>query len=287
MDGSIAPGAGGGEPLGPIRGFMFDLDGTLALGNRDLKGYETLPGAVEVLQTLKDRGVPFVVLTNGSALPGSVQAPRLRAVGLCVEDDQMLTPSSVTADVLARKGVKRVLVLGSRGVDHALTETGLECLFTGDPGHTEVDAVYVGWHPDCTMKDIEAACHAIWGGAKLYVASHVPFFAGHGGRTIGYSYAIVAAIRSLAKVPMTITGKPSQFALRFVARKMGVPVTSVGVVGDDPSLETYMARKGGATGFGVTTGLYKAADWAAQPPANRPHRLLENVGELLKLGVIA
>ncbi len=45
------------------------------------------------------------------------------------------------------------------------------------------------------MKDIEAACHAIWGGAKLYVASDVPFFATKQGRTIGYSFAIVGAIR--------------------------------------------------------------------------------------------
>ena len=60
-----------------------------------------------------------------------------------------------------------------------------------------------------------------------------------------------------------------------------------GVVGDDPTLETAMARKAGAIGFGVTTGIYKQEDWLAQPPANRPHRLLTCVGDLLKLGVIA
>ncbi len=48
-----------------------------------------------------------------------------------------------------------------------------------------------------------------------------------------------------------------------------------------------MARKGGAVGFGVETGLTKAAGWAAQPPARRPHRVLASVGELLALGVIA
>ena len=34
------------------------------------------------------------------------------------------------------------------------------------------------------MKDIEAACQAIWGGAKMYVASDVPFFATKHGRNI-------------------------------------------------------------------------------------------------------
>ncbi len=274
------------EPMAPLDGFMFDLDGTLALGHRAGGGYELLPGAAEVLTALNARGVPFVILTNGSAYPASVQAPVLRAAGLPVEDAQMLTPSSVTADFLARRGVKRCLVLGSRGVGHALAEAGVETVFTGEPRTSEVEAVYVGWHPDCGMKDIDAACQAIWNGAKLYVASDVPFFATREGRSIGYSHAIVAAIRSLAPVRKTITGKPSMHAMRFVARKLGVPMHRIGVVGDDPQLETYMARKAGAVGFGVTTGIRKAEDWAAQPPANRAHRLLTVVGDLLTSGAI-
>ena len=274
------------EPLPTPAGYMFDLDGTLVLGDRSGHGYQVLPGARQVLETLKAKDIPFVILTNGSAYPAATQAPRLRAVGLPVEDAQMLTPSSVTADYLSRKGVKRALILGTPGVGHALAEAGIELLFTGQPGADAVDAVYVGWHPDCTMKDIETACHAIWNGAGLYVASSVPFFATHGGKSIGYSHAITAAIRSLAKVKPVITGKPSQHAMRFVARKLGLPVQKVGVVGDDPTLEPAMARKGGAIGFGVLTGIYDQDAWASQPPANRPDRLLTCVGDLLELGVI-
>jgi len=40
--------------------------------------------------------------------------------GLPIDDAQMLTPSSVTAGVLMRQGVKRALILGSPGVGHAL-----------------------------------------------------------------------------------------------------------------------------------------------------------------------
>jgi len=55
----------------------------------------------------------------------------------------------------------------------------------------------------------------------------------------------------------------------------------VGVVGDDPLVEMIMARRGGAVGFGVTTGISKASDWARQPPGRRPHRVLRSLGELL------
>ncbi|HVY81294.1 MAG TPA: HAD hydrolase-like protein [Steroidobacteraceae bacterium] len=274
------------EPLPAIKGFMFDLDGTLLLSDRSLGGYEVLPGAVEVLTTLKERAIPFVVLTNGSAYPPAEQAAKLRGIGLPIADEQMFTPSSVAAEVMKRRGVRRALVLGKRGVGHALAEAGIETVYPGEPRATEVEAVYIGWHPDCTMKDIEAACQAIWAGAKMYVASDVPFFATRHGRSMGYSYAIVGAVRRMTKAPMILTGKPSLHALRFVAKKLGMPVREVGVIGDDPLVEIIMARRGGATAFGVTTGVTGLAEWASQPKLRRPHRVLTHIRELLTCGAI-
>lgn len=283
MDGSLNDW---NEPLQPIAGFMFDVDGTLILSDSKLGGYRVLPGAIEVLTALKAQGIPYVLLTNGSAYPPAEQAEKLRALGLPLEDAQMLTPSSVAADLMPRQGVKRALILGTAGVGHALAEAGIETVFTDQEGADRVDAVYIGWHPDCGMKDIATACEAIWNGAKLYVASDVPFFASSAGKTIGYSHAITAAVRKMTGAPMILTGKPSLHALRFVARKLGAPMRKVGVVGDDPLAEIIMARRGGAPGFGVTTGFTKAQDWAVQPPLRRPHRVLSGVGDLLELGVI-
>ena len=267
----------------PIKGFMFDVDGTLLLSDRSLGNYEVLPGAAEVLSTLKAQAIPFVLLTNGSAYPPAEQAARLRKVGLPVEDLQMITPSSVAADLMSRRKIKRTLVLGTSGVGQALRDAGIVTVHAGEPQATEVDAVYVGWHPDCNMKDIEAASHAIWAGAKLYVASDVPFFASKQGRTIGYSYAIVGAIRRLTKAPAILTGKPSLHALRFVARRLGVAMRAVGVVGDDPLVEILMAHRGGATAMGVTTGVTTFEDWSRQPAMRRPHHILTSLRDVLAL----
>jgi len=267
--------------LRPVQGFVFDLDGTLVLGDRSLSGYQVLPGAVEILNALKARGIPFVVLTNGTNYPPEEQAPKLRAVGLPISDEALLTPSSVAADLMPRRSVKRVLVLGTPGVGQPLARAGMQAVFPNDEGTDRVDAVYIGWHPDCRMKDIEAAVKAIWNGAKLYVASDVPFFATAGGKTMGYSYAISAAVRRITRVPMILTGKPSLHALRLVAKRLGIHKSKVGVVGDDPLVEMIMARQGGAVGFGVTTGISKASDWAKQPLGRRPHRVLRSLGELL------
>src|SRR5271156_3714165 len=116
------------KTLSPAKGFMFDLDGTLLLSDRRLGGYEVLPGAIEVLSTLQRGAIPFVVLTNGSAYRPADQAKRLRGVGLEVADEQMLTPSSVAADLMRRRGVPRALILGSRGVGEVLAESGIETI---------------------------------------------------------------------------------------------------------------------------------------------------------------
>jgi 4-nitrophenyl phosphatase len=272
--------------LAPAKGFMFDLDGTLVLSDRTLGGYEVLPGAIEVLSAFQRGAVPFVVLTNGSAYRPAEQARRLRSIGLPIEDYQMLTPSSIAADLMRRAGITRALILGSRGVGEVLSESGIETLFPGAPRSLDVQAVYVGWHPECTMKDIEAACNAIWAGAKLYVASDVPFFATKHGRTLGYSYAIVGAIRRLTKARILLTGKPSLQALRFVAKTLQLPVRDIAVVGDDPLVEILMARRGGATALGVVTGMTTREEWALKPELQRPHHVLEEIRDILTCGVV-
>jgi ribonucleotide monophosphatase NagD (HAD superfamily) len=109
----------------------------------------------------------------------------------------------------------------------------------------------------------------------------VPFFATKQGRTMGYSYAIVGAIRRVTRAPMILTGKPSLHALRLVARRLGLRFRELGIVGDDPSVEILMARRGGATSFAVTTGVTSRAEWLRQTGLRQPHQVLDQLDNLL------
>lgn len=274
------------EPLRPAGGFMFDLDGTLILSDKALGGYTLLPGAVELLRDLEARGVPYLALTNGSAYPVAEQAPRLRALGLPIPDEHLFTPNSVAAKLFRDRGIARVLVLGTQGVADALQADGVATCFPGEEAAAEADAVYVAWHPDCSMADIHAACDAVLRGAAFFTASDVPFFASRSGRAFGYSCAIAGAIARVTGQEPEVTGKPSLHAMAFVAAKLGVPMDAVVVIGDDPRVETEMARLGGAMGVGVTTGTTSAAEWAAQPPERRPHRVIDSLAELDMAGLL-
>lgn len=274
------------EELRPAQGFMFDLDGTLILSDRQLGGYTLLPGAVELLTELETRGIPFLALTNGSAYPASQQAPRLRALGLPISDAHLFTPNSVAAQLFKDRGVTRVLVLGTQGVADALEGDGVATVLPGQEGAEQADAVYVAWHPDCSMTDIHAACDAVLRGAAFFTASDVPFFASKAGRAFGYSCAISGAIARVTGKEPEVTGKPSLHAMNFVAAKLGVPSRGVVVIGDDPKVETEMARLGDAMGIGVTTGTTSYEEWVACPPERRPHRVIDGLGEIRALGLL-
>ena len=263
------------------KGFMFDLDGTLILSDRKLGGYTAIPGAAEALAALDERGVPWIAMTNGSAYPANVQAPRLRAIGLPIRDERLFTPNSVAGKAMAERGYARVLVLGTQGVVDALEEMGVPCALPGDPGADEADAVYVAWHPECTMDHIHAACGRLLDGAAFLTASDVPYFATKDGRSFGYSCAINGAVARVTGHEPEPCGKPSPLALTLIAEELGIAEAEVGVVGDDAVAEMQMARAGGAIGIAVASGSTSREQWAAQPPERTPHVVIDSVRDLL------
>jgi HAD superfamily hydrolase (TIGR01450 family) len=268
------------------KGLMFDLDGTLILSDRKLGGYTAIPGAAEALRALDERGLPWIAMTNGSAYPASVQAPRLREAGLPVPDERLFTPNSVAGKAMVERGYQRVLVLGTQGVVDALEEMGVRCVLPEDEAAHDADAVYVAWHPECTMPHIHLACERVLEGAALLTASDVPFFATKDGRSFGYSCAINGAIARVTGREPEPCGKPSELALRLVAEQLGVAEEDVGVVGDDAMAEMQMARAGGALGIAVTSGSTSRAQWAAQPHERSPHVVIDSVADLLTEGVV-
>src|SRR5687768_1610461 len=83
------------ERLRAVKGFVFDMDGTLILGDKRNDAMRALPGARELIELLISQGVPYVVLTNGT-----VRSPRdyievLSAAGIPMREGSMMTPSSV------------------------------------------------------------------------------------------------------------------------------------------------------------------------------------------------
>lgn len=270
------------DRLRRVRGFVLDMDGTLVLGDRDNKGLRPLPGAEPLFAAMTALGLPFRIFTNGTTRTPQQYAHALQALGFPVGDDGILTPASTAVDVLRRRGHRRVMVLGGKGITEPLEAAGLE---TVPPMRTtRADAVLAGWYRrELTFDALEAACEAVFGGARFYSASQSLFFATAEGRQLGTSRAISAVVRDITGCRVTVVGKPALPALRSAARHLGVATRELAVVGDDPELEVPMAHKGGALAVAVHTGIGHALSFVDLPEHVRPHLDLPDVGVLANL----
>lgn len=275
------PAAGFVERLRAASAFLFDMDGTLVLGDQRNHGLAPLPGALETTRLLERRGIGFVIFTNGTPRSPQNYAQELRKVGFALDDRQMLTPASSAVELFVRRGYRRVMVLGGEGMTAPLREAGIEVV--APVGRPEADAVFVGWYREFSIDTLESACHAVWGGAQLFSASQTMFFATAQGKALGTSRPISAMIRNLTGCRVNIVGKPSQEALRCAARRLGVPARGLAVVGDDPALEMPMARRAGALAIAVRSGLGDDEAYAQLPEAQRPHVVLDGMNDLLEL----
>jgi 4-nitrophenyl phosphatase len=271
------------QRLRTARGFVFDLDGTLVLGDRRNQSLVPLPGAVEITRWLTRQGTPFAIFTNGTTKTPRQYAAVLRSIGFDVADHVMLTPASSAAAVFARRGYRRVLVLGTDALADPLREAGLEALLPAGDSPPPVDAVLVGWYPGFTMAALEAACHAVWAGAAVYSASQSMFFATAEGRALGTSRAICAMLKSVTGCRVEVVGKPALAALRGAAAVLGARPAELAVVGDAPDLEVAMAHRGRALAVAVTSGLADTASLDSLPAAQRPHLSVRGVDELLAI----
>lgn len=269
--------------LSRIKGFVFDMDGTLALGDKRNKGLLPLPGALDITRWLKDHDIPFVIFTNGTTRTPDHYAETLRDAGFDIQSNQMMTPASSAADIFVRKGYKRVMVMGGEALAKPLADVGIEAVEPGDT--SKVDAIMIGWFREFTMASIEAACTAVWDhGAEVYSASQVIFFAtADGGRGFGTSRMISAVVRDLTGCKVNLVGKPSISAFGTAGRRMGLKLRDIAVVGDDPNLEVPMAHRGRGHAIAVNTGLANKDAYDHLPPSKQPHLIVDGIDELYEL----
>jgi 4-nitrophenyl phosphatase len=267
--------------LDRVDGFLFDIDGTLVLGDKPGgEGGRALPGAVELLEHLRARDVPVAFCTNGSNKPPSDYATHLRHAGIEVSDHECFTPALVSARVIEREVPDaRVMVLGGPSLAEPLRERDIEIVPW--EAFERANAILVGNHMDVTGRELEAACKAAWNGAALFVTSNVSAYAVKGGRAVGVAGAVAAAITHVSGLQPTVTGKPAAEVMAVAAEMTGIAPDRMAVVGDDLRLEIAMARATGATGILVLTGTSKAAEAEALAAGDRPDLVVDDLRGVL------
>jgi NagD protein len=265
--------------LDDVRGFVFDVDGTLV--RRFPDGVRPLPGAVEVLEAIRASGRRLAIFSNGSHLPPEQFARALRADGLPVADEEMVTPVRSALSYLRRRHAgEPVLLFAQPPVAELMAREGVQVADGEDP--TSVRAVLVLHVDDTTIPELERAARAVVGGARLLTANYLPAYAGANGPIFSRGAMVTAAIAKAADVRPTVVGKPSRAAVREVSELLGVPSEELLVTGDDVRMDIGLGLIGGARTVLVRTGITGNTDLSRLPEKRRPHAVIDGVEELLR-----
>jgi HAD superfamily hydrolase (TIGR01450 family) len=266
--------------LDRVRGFVFDIDGTL-VHRTGPSTVEAIPGAVELLERIAASGRPFAVFTNGSHVRPDAFAQQLRAAGLAVADGQVLTPLCSVQTYLGRlRGGASVLPFVTEEAHAYLEGAGVK-LVDGRNG-ARVDAVFVA-HADRTdFDELERAARAVLAGARLLTGSYVAAYAGADGPILSRGAMITAALAKASGVRPVVVGKPSHAAVSEIGRRLGVPPPELAVVGDDVRLDVALGHLGRSTTVLVRSGISAAEDVKRIRERRRPHLTVDTVADLLE-----
>jgi len=264
--------------LDDVRGFVFDVDGTLV--QRAGAEVRPLPGAAKVLAAIRSSGRPFALFTNGSHIPPAEFAAELREAGLAVDDDQLLTPLCSVQTYLARTAGRSVLAFATDSARAYLEEVGVAVVDGADGG--DVDAVFVAHPKEIGFEQLELAARVVIAGARLLTGSYVAAYAGANGPILSRGAMVTAAIAKASGKRPTIVGKPSRAAVSAIRERLGVPTEEIAVVGDDLYLDVALGRLGGSRTVLVRTGISATVDLDRVSERRRPQLTVDGVGDLLE-----
>jgi HAD superfamily hydrolase (TIGR01450 family) len=272
--------SGGAVRLDDVRGFVFDVDGTLV--HRAGEEVHVIAGAREVLERIRASGRPFAIFTNGSHVAPQAFARGLRDAGLPVDDDQMLTPlRSFLYHLERRHPGAAVRLFGTAPVEQYLAQAGVRLV--APEATQDAEVIFVAHVDEVDLVDLERAARAVMKGGRLLTGSFVPAYAGANGPILSRGAMVTAAIAKASSTRPTIVGKPSKAAVAVVGEQLGLPTEEVAVIGDDLGMDIGLGHLGGSRTVLVRSGISGAIDLARVPEHRRPHAVIAGVAELLDL----
>ncbi|MBI3454602.1 MAG: HAD-IIA family hydrolase [Candidatus Rokubacteria bacterium] len=235
----------------PYRGFIFDLDGTVYLGERLLTGAKAAIGA------LRDAGRRVCFLSNKPIASREEYAAKLRRLGVPAEVDEVINSSYVLARYLAREAPgARCYVIGEPPLVAELTRAGLRPV-----DGPQADYVVVAFDRTFDYRKLTIALQAVKRhGARLIGTNpdrtcpveegEIPDAAGMIGAVEGVTGRRVDPV----------VGKPSPIMLEVALERLGLEARECAIVGDRLETDIAMGRAAGLATILVLTGITPAGD---------------------------
>ena len=224
---------------------LIDLDGTI------YRGEQVIDGAIEFIQTLNQRKIPYLFVTNrGNRTPETV-ANSLNVMGVNCTAENILTSSMATAAYLTNNSC--AYWIGEKGLDQAMQESGIEF----DNQHPDV--VIVGYDQGFDYQKLTLATRLILDGATFIATNDDNVITVEDG-VIPEAGPLVEAVKKATGVNPKIIGKPHAPIIQAACNKLGYPAEQYIMVGDNLHTDILAGIKNGLRTAFVLTGVSKQSD---------------------------
>ena len=258
--------------------FLFDMDGTLYLGD------EVYEGAVALMEDLPRLGKRYIYLTNNSSRAGEDYITRLRRLGFPCERENVFTSGMATGQYLRQHYPDALVYLaGTRAFYRELKSYGVK-LVGDENGHSEAadaDVVVQGFDTELRYEKLDLACHYLRRGAVFLAANPDWVCPMPRGEVLPDCGSICALLTASTGREPTYIGKPNRNMIDVISAMTGVANDRICAVGDRLYTDIAVAQNAGSVSVLVLSGETDAQ--AAAAAERQPDYILPSVRELHEL----
>jgi NagD protein len=246
----------------------MDMDGVL------VHEEDAIPGADQWIARLREREIPFLVLTNNSIYTRRDLAARLRTSGLDVPEKSIWTSALATAKFLEdQRPGGSAFVIGEAGLTTALHSSGYT-LTERSP-----DYVVLGETRTYSFERITLAIRLIDSGAR-FIATNPDATGPTLEGPLPATGSVAALISRATGVDPYFVGKPNPLMMRSALNAIDAHSETTAMIGDRMDTDIVSGLEAGMHTILVLSGL-TTRDEAERYPY-RASRIIDSVADLLE-----
>ncbi len=259
------------ERIGHQRLFLFDMDGTLYLGNR------LFDFTKDLLRTIREAGGRYLFMTNNSSKSVSAYIEKLAGMGIEATQEDFLTSSQATAYYLKKyHSGKMLYVCGTESLKTELRKEG----FAITENIEEAQCIVMGFDTELTFRKLEDV-------SKMLCTMDLPYIATNPDYVCPTEFGSVPDCGSVCdmlynvsgKRPLVI-GKPGALMPQLAMEKWGCTPEETVVVGDRIYTDIKSGLNAGCLTVLVMSGETDENILAAS--ADKPHIVLTDCSAIIE-----
>ncbi|MCB7135124.1 HAD-IIA family hydrolase [Cellulosimicrobium marinum] len=234
-----------------------------------------IPGAPEFVRALRDKGRPFLILTNNSIFTARDLRARLATSGIDVPEEAIWTSALATAQFLSDQVPNgSAYAVGEAGLTTALYEAGYT-LTESDP-----DYVVLGETRTYSFEAITKAIRLILGGARFICTNPDTTGPSQEG-PLPATGAVAAMITSATGRKPYFVGKPNPMMFRSALNRIDAHSEKTAMIGDRMDTDVVAGIEAGLYTYLVMTGSTRLSEVDRYP--FRPSKVVDSVADLVDL----